>query len=382
MMSGKSRFALLANPGSRRALGFAAACRSQGFDALRVIPWEHWLAADFDPAEALRGVDCLRIETPAEAAAVERLLLARGAAECRREGKYPILAEEDCARLAADEGELRYQRQWYLGWGQVLRGIGESCQRLGLRAMNNPGEVAALFDKEATRRILGERGVPVPEGGWICDGFDELVTAMDGRVWDRVFLKPCHGSSASGVMAISRNRRGGWRAVSSAVVDESGGEVRVFNSKRLRRIDGEAAVRATVDAVGRQRALMERWFPKATLAGRSFDLRVVVIAGEAAHIAVRTSRQPVTNLHLHNTRGELQAVRDSLGPERWARAMGVAVAAAAAFPGCHYCGVDLMIGAGGRSFAIAEVNAFGDLLHRERWQGLDPWEAELKRWPG
>lgn len=381
-MSGpKSKFALLANPGSRRALGFAAACRSQGFDEPRVIPWEEWLRPDFGAEAALRGIDCLRIETPAQELAVERLLLVRGAEACREERRYPLLMEEEGARLEEDRGELRYQRQWYLGWSDALAGVGEWCGRSGLRAMNEAGEIAALFDKEATSLILEKHGVPVPERAGICEGFDGLTAAMDRGGWDRVFLKPCHGSSASGVMAISRSRRGDWRAVTPAVLEESGERARIFNSKRLRTLDGLEEVRATVNAVCRERALVERWFPKATLAGKPFDLRVVVIAGEAAHIAVRISRHPITNLHLHNTRGELQAVVDALGPERWRAALEVAKEAAAAFPGCHYCGVDLMIGAGGRGFAVAEVNAFGDLLHRELWQGMNPWEAELARWP-
>jgi hypothetical protein len=39
-----------------------------------------------------------------------------------------------------------------------------------------------------------------------------------------------------------------------------------------------------------------------------------------------------------------------------------------------------MIGTRGQKSAIAEVNAFGDLLHHERWRDQNPWELEVELW--
>lgn len=376
------RLALVAHPGSRRALGFAAACRSHGPGDPRIIPWEELLSPGFDPERELGGFSELRIETPADDLAVERLLLARGAAACRREGEYPVLSEDDCKLLPGDDGRLRFQRQWYLGWCGVLDEIASWCQAFGLRAMNSPAEIAVLFDKDATRRVLEGHGIQLPPASGICRGYDDMVARMDSAGWDRVFLKPCHGSSASGVMAIARSGRGKWRATTSAVLQDVPGGTCIRNSKRLQRLDEPAGIRALVDVICRERALLERWFPKATLAGRPFDLRVLCIGGKAAHVVVRSSDSPITNLHLGNQRGDLERVIATLGPQHWQAAMDVAEAAAASFPGCHYSGVDLMVGASRRSHAIAEVNAFGDLLHRDLWRGMNPWEAELSLWPG
>ncbi len=374
-----TRFALLAHPGSRRALGFAAACRGAGHGEPRVVSWQAVLGAGFDPAAAFAGCGVLRIETPADDPAAERRLLARGAAACRAEGTYPCLPEPECDELPDDDGRLRYQRQWYLGWRGVLEELGSACGRLRIGLMSSPGEIATLFDKQATRAVLLENGVPVPPAAGICAGFDDLVSKMADNGWRRVFLKPCHGSSAAGVMAIARGPRGDWQATSSAVLAAASG---IRNLKKPQGVRDEARLRELVDAVCRERALLERWFPKATLGGRAFDLRVLVIRGEAAHVVVRTSRTPITNLHLANSRGDLEAVKTALGPLLWRRALDTAEAAAACFPGCHHAGVDLMVGAARRACAIAEVNAFGDLLHRDRWQGMDPWQAELARWPG
>ena len=370
-----TRFALLAQPGSRRTAGFLAACHRHGLPEPRVIPWEDALSRGFDPVAGFSGVDALRIETPADCPAAERALLARGHADCQAEGHHPALDPAACASLPADDGQLRHQRQWYLGFQTMLQDIDGWCRRTGVRPMNAPGEIAVLFDKLATHDVLEAAEVPMPPSGGLCQGFDHLVAIMD-RGWDRVFLKPCHGSSASGVMAIARSPRGDWCAVTTA---EAHGNV-IRNLKRPREIRQLDELRSTVDAVARQRALVERWFPKATLGGRAFDLRVVVVAGMAAHVVVRSSRGPITNLHLDNRRGDLEATRQAVGDPSWREALRLAEDAAHCFPGCHYVGVDVMIGTRGQKSAIAEINAFGDLLHHERWRDQDPWELEVELW--
>jgi hypothetical protein len=370
-----TRFALLGQPGSRRTAGFLAACQKHGLPEPRVIPWEEALSPGFDAAARFAGMDALRIETPADCPAAERALLARGHDDCEAEGGYPLLDPAACASLPDDDGQLRYQRQWYLGFRAMLEDIGRWCRESGLRVMNSPQDIAVLFDKMATRDVLEAADVSMPALGWPCYGFDHLVSVMD-RGYDRVFLKPCHGSSASGVMAIARNKRGDWRAVTTAAVE---GNV-IRNLKRPREIRGLDELRSTVDVVARQRALIERWFPKASLDGRTFDLRVVVVAGMAAHVAVRTSRGPITNLQLDNRRGDVKAAWQAVGDPAWREALRLAESAALCFPDCHYVGVDVMIGARGGNAAIAEVNAFGDLLHHERWRGQDPWELEVELW--
>jgi hypothetical protein len=108
-----------------------------------------------------------------------------------------------------------------------------------------------------------------------------------------------------------------------------------------------------------------------------FDLRVVVIAGRASHVVARTSRTPLTNLHLGNARGDLPAIRAAAGEERWAAAMRTCERAAACFPGSLHVGVDLMFAPGFAEHAVAEVNAFGDLLPNLLVDGRDTYAAEI-----
>ncbi len=87
---------------------------------------------------------------------------------------------------------------------------------------------------------------------------------------------------------------------------------RLVNSLRVRSYGTEEEVAALIDMLAPDGLHVERWLPKATLDGRVFDLRVVVIGGEPTHAVVRTSRTPMTNLHLGGA-------RETLGPcsARW-----------------------------------------------------------------
>src|SRR5690606_33743462 len=113
----------------------------------------------------------------------------------------------------------------------------------------------------------------------------------------------------------------------------------LHNSLRVRRVTGEREVAALVDALAPERLHVERWWPKASLGdGRAADLRVVVVAGRATHAVVRTSRSPMTNLHLGGQRGDLAAAVAAAG-ENWAAALETAERAAACFPGTLCVGV-------------------------------------------
>lgn len=81
----------------------------------------------------------------------------------------------------------------------------------------------------------------------------------------------------------------------------------------MRSYETEEEVAALIDLLAPDGLHVERWLPKATLGGRVFDLRVVVVHGEPTHAVVRTSLSPMTNLHLGGARGDLGVVRSRLG---------------------------------------------------------------------
>jgi hypothetical protein len=192
----------------------------------------------------------------------------------------------------------------------------------------------------------------------------------------RVFVKLAHGSSASGIVALETDGRR-VRATSTTEVVRDDKALQLYNTRAIRRYDNERDVAALVDALCREHAYAERWIPKASVPGGTFDLRVVMIGGRSAHLVVRISRSPMTNLHLLNQRGDPSVVRSRMHAEDWSAALASCERAAGLFAGSLYEGVDLVIAAGFRRHAVLEVNAFGDLLPGVMFGGRDTYAAEL-----
>ncbi|MGC4808231.1 STM4014 family protein [Micromonospora sp. DT233] len=339
------RLTVVGNPDNRRVGLFTRAVLAAGLPRPAVLPWADVLTgAAPPPAGAL-----VRVDSPGEDPEVERLL--RRAATPARHGELIGLAETYAGLVD--------------GLGRVAAG--------GAELLNDPADVAALCDKRRCHALLRAAGVPVPGALPPIDGYASLRAAMAAAGWARVFVKPAHGSSAAGVIALA-TAPGRVRAVTPIEVTGDG----LYNSLRVRRYDDEATVAAIVDRIAPHGLHVERWLPKAGLGDRVVDLRVVVVAGRPTHAVVRASRGPLTNLHLGNARGDLAAVRAAAGPAAWAAAMESCERAAACFPRSLHVGVDLMFLLGWRRHAVAEVNAFGDLLPGVLVDGRDTYAEQVR----
>ncbi|MEE4493467.1 STM4014 family protein [Streptomyces sp. BE230] len=359
--SGAPRLAVVGNPGSRRVGLFQDAVHAAGLPPAREVSWLDVLKgqADFLPGETVR------IESPGEDADVERLL--RGV--------------DDPARV---EGSAL----WYARFTTAVRDVARAATTAGALLLDGPGDIAVLFDKRLCHGVLDAAGVPVPasptsgRAAHPVRGWADVRALMADHRMPRVFVKPAHGSSASGVMAVETAGPGRIRATTSVERDPAG---RLYNSLRVHRLTTEREVAAIVDALAPDGLHIERWLPKASQRGRAADLRVVVVDGRATHAVVRTSRSPMTNLHLGGARGDIDEVRAAVEAAggSWAEALTVCERAAAAFPDMLCVGVDLLPATGWRRFAVGEVNAFGDLLPRltglpgSGAEGLDTYAAQV-----
>ncbi|WP_131738984.1 STM4014 family protein [Actinomadura roseirufa] len=345
---------VVGTPGDRRPALFAAACRSSGLPEPVLVAW----------ADVLRGApvpagpgDLVRVDSPGEDAEADALLRGPG----------------DPARVGGGAA-------WYRAFTVALGRIDASVTRAGARLLGDVTEIGVMFDKRLSHARLLAAGVPVPVALPSVDGYAGLRARMEESGERRVFVKPAHGSSASGVIALQTAPGGRVRAVTSASMTPDG----PVNSLRVRVYETEAEVAALVDALAPDGLHVERWLPKAAMDGRVFDLRVVVIGGVPTHAVVRTSRHPMTNLHLGGARGDLDAVRSALGEDGWHRALDVCARAAACFPGSLMVGVDLLVCIGMKRFAVGEVNAFGDLLPGLTGlaggpaEGLDTYTAQVR----
>ncbi|HEX8630848.1 MAG TPA: STM4014 family protein [Catenuloplanes sp.] len=348
---------VVGNPGHRRVRLFAAAALAAGWPPPTVLAWRDVLCGAPPPAAGT----LVRVESPGEDATVDRLL--RG------------------ADRPARHGELIGSAAWYSGLVRAVNGLASG----GARLLSDPDDIAVLCDKRRCHDLLAAAGVPVPGALGPVRSYAGLRAAMAAAGWSRVFVKPAHGSSAAGVVALAVSGPR-IRAVTSIELTDDA----LFNSLRVRRYDREGDVAAIVDRLATDRLggplHVERWLPKVGLGDRVVDVRVVVVAGRATHAVVRAARGPLTNLHLGNARGDLAELRAAAGPRNWAAALQTCERVAACFPRTLQVGVDLMFLVGWRRHAVAEVNAFGDLLPGVFADGRDTYAEQVcalagGRWP-
>ena len=356
---------------------FLEAAKKLGTAPPVVLSYEDWLAGSVQLADVLDERTLLRIESCGENARVDAEFCRRGKLAANSPG--PLLSEEEFLG-----GRIGPSRLWYLGYCEFLRECEQALQQTGARVMNHPTDIRLLFDKAECQQYLQSRGISVPQPlGTFSDyaGFREV---MDSSPHGQVFIKLRHSSSASGVLAyreFTAANNPGQRIVNATTTVEltrEEGEIKLYNNLKPRRYTSEESVAEILDALGPQGWYAEEAIPKATVEGRNFDLRVLMIAGEVRHTVVRTSRSPLTNLHLGNARGNLETVRQLCPDDQWEAACNTLRQAAQAFPNSLYLGVDLAFERSFQSHYILEINAFGDLLPNLFDEGDDTYTAELR----
>lgn len=339
---------VVGNPDNRRVRLFLAAARCAGLPEPLVVPWHDVVRGA--PLRLPAG-SLVRLDSPGEDPEVDRLLRA--------------------AAVPAGHGELVGLAAWYAGFRAALERVADAARTAGATLLQDPAEILTMCDKRACHAALQAAGVPVPPALPSPASYEHLRAAMAETGWHRVFVKPAHSSSAAGVIALQVHK---GHIHAATTIEESGG--RLYNSKRVRVYRDEVSVARLVDRLAPDGLHVERWFPKASLDGWVLDLRVVVIDGRPTHVAVRTSRTPMTNLHLGGRRGDLAAVRTAAG-DGYAEAMHTCVRVAECFPGSLHVGVDLMFSSDWRRHAVAEVNAFGDLLPGLVVDGRDTYAEQV-----
>lgn len=356
------------NPESPRAVSFTGAV----FERTGVMPasmaWRDFLSGHSLPAA--QAGDVIRVDSPGKNWPVEKALLARGA---------PLLADDGHEKLDGDlqddPGRIFASRQHYLGFADALGAI--QRQFHSVRWMQHPEDIMTMCDKSACQARLCSSGVRVPRLLGVVRAFDDLMERMDAARVNRVFLKLCHGSSASGTVALERTA-GRMQAFSTTKMrdDERGGTL-LYNWRIISRYDSLPEIRRLVDAVCAHHAMAEQWVPKAGWQGRRFDVRVVVIAGRARHIVARLAEGPFTNLQFGALRASARDLHEHLGQSRFDALCAQAEQAMSCFPRSLYGGVDVLLDTRQGLPHVLEVNAFGDLLPGVRYEGRDTYAWEL-----
>lgn len=361
-------FFCLWNPESPRAVSFTGAVFERTGEIPASLSWLDFLRGR--PLPAPREGLIVRVDSPGKNWPVEKALLARGITHVRHDW-----LETNSADLAEDPGRIIASHQHHQGFCHALGELQNHFQ--GVRWMQHPADISVMNDKAACHALLRAAGVRVPQSLGVPRSFDDLLTRMDTAGKNRVFLKLCHGSSASGTVALERSASR-MQAFSTAKMSTGGPHGTILHNWRaITRYEDLREIRRLVDSVCRHHAHAEVWVPKAGWQGRRFDVRIVVIGGRARHIVARLSEGPFTNLQFGARRASAEDLQAHLGADLFAEMCAQAEHAMACFPRSLYGGVDVLIDARKRLPHVLEVNAFGDLLPNVRCAGRDTYDWEV-----
>jgi hypothetical protein len=372
----RPRLVIVGNPGCRRVGFWQAAAARRGWLPPTLVPYADLLTGRTRLADYLEPDAVVRFESAAQDWGTFKLLLRHGLAAARAEA-YPALDGPQIDRLEYERGWLVNPRQCYLGFTRLVRTLARHVKACQARSLNHANDIAVLFDKPACQARLRRSGIPIPLS--FCPARDYAEIRARHRTAGRIMVKLAHGSGAAGCVALHWHG-GRARALTPMAEVYRNGQRRLYCSKRVRVLLDECEIAALVDRLCLERVQVEEWLPKARWAGRSFDLRVVTIAGVPRHTLVRVSASPFTNLTLGNQRGDLAAITRRMGPAAWEGLRGTCARVAGVFPRSFTLGVDVLVRPDFRRHAVLEVNAFGDLLLNLLDGGHDTYTATLAVW--
>ena len=371
------QWVVLGNPEHRRVRFFQEALAHFGQTPARVCAWLDVAREPARFAASLTPGTLLRIDSPGENFAVDKLFLTFGAYEPDEDGTAARLTPRAIARLEEDRGRILLPRQWFLGWRLALKQLDAELQTVqGVVVTPAPADILLLCDKRRCYQHCVTHGLAVPRALPSVRSFAELTAALTATGLRRVFIKLAHGSSASGVVALETNGRR-FQAYTSVELVRTAAGVVLYNSLKIRQYRQLQDIRDLIDGLGREGVQVEQWIPKAGWQGQRGDLRVVTIGGRVAQTVFRLSASPMTNLHLGNRRGDVAALQAHLGAARWNDITTLCEQAAASLPGCLHLGLDVLLTPNFRRCVLAEMNAFGDLLPNVFDQGWNTYQAQV-----
>lgn len=309
----------------------------------------------------------VRITSPGGDFDTDKLLLSLGG--------YP-----KAEQLVFERGRIYPHQYWYQGWCKVLDQIHAFLQgQPACLVMNHPIPIQLAFDKVECQQLLTSRGIPIPKiYAEQLISFQHLLAIMEDKQVRRVFLKPAHGSSASGIMMFRKN---GERLLLETTIGarQEKGELKLFNYKRLQKYHKRDIIEAIIEEMIPNRLHVEEWVIKKRFQAKSTDFRVVTINQQAVFIQPRHSHHPITNLRLGNEKGSLENLELEWGRGIIDHVRAVAEDTARHFPKLFYAGLDIAVDRKGNPYVL-EVNPFGDFLKDIFVMGKNTYELELSHW--
>jgi len=366
-------FIVIANPENRRVGFLQQALAHFSLPPAIVVDYADLIAGRETLTRFQSPNTIIRFDSPERSFDIDKAIITAGA-NVADAGNHQRINPEEAAKLDFDKGRILYPRQWYLGWRHLLQ---QWEKQLQSPTMNHPQDIIAMFDKPLCHDRFTRHSIPVPRSLGKIHNYDHLREQMQVQECERVFVKLSHGSAASGVVAYQATPRS-ESAITTVERVRENGQTLLYNSRKICHYTRREDIADIINLLTAEGVQVEEWLPKAHLQGYGFDVRVVVINGQAQHIVVRLGKSPMTNLHLGNERGDTEEFLEKVGIENWKVMKQTCEASAALFPNSLYCGVDLLVAPDFQHHAILEINAFGDLLPGITWNGLDTYTSEVQ----
>ena len=319
-------------------------------------------------ADALQHGCWLKIDSPAEDAQVQADLILQG------RQRHPQNAHRTSPHAMA-LGELMASDDWYAGLSEALQNI-ERCIPAGMQInwLNSVDSILLMMDKWKCQQHFIQSHICAPKLLGQIRSYNEFKLLMqEHQDITQCFVKSRYGSSACGVIAYRHNRRGRQQALSTSAFENG----RLIHRKRIHAYTQAYDISSLIDVIAQYGAYVEAWIAKPALYEhctykKSFDIRVVALAGKAQHQIARASQSPITNLHLDSERVDVAKAL----PAQDIQCMHQAIAQAAGIiNGARIIGFDAICTRSGTAFI--EANAFGDYLPALLHGGQDTYSAQL-----
>ena len=283
-------------------------------------------------------------------------------------------------QLSFEKGRILLHTYWYAGWSKLLDKMQQFLKEQPLTSiMNHPAPIKLAFHKTACQQQIEQAGIPIPK--IYCKqltSFEELLGLMESNRLKKVFLKPAHGSSASGVMMF---RKIDHRMLLETTIHlvQKDGAIKLFNHLRLQRYQDPLLIQTIIEQMIPNQLHVEDWIIKKRYQAKSTDFRVLTINQEPKFIQPRHSTHPITNLHLGNEKGALPLIEQEWGTASVEKIKAVARQTAKLFPTLFYVGIDIAVDDDEKPYVL-EINPFGDFLKDIFVDDLTTYAYELQSW--
>src|SRR5688572_25844057 len=113
------RIVLVCNPENRRVHAFCKAVHNLNLQPPQLISYNDILDGRVEISSYLCTETILRIESPGENFDTEKKLIARGS-NIQTDGRAECISFDKAVELSTEYGRIRFLRQWYLGFKDLL----------------------------------------------------------------------------------------------------------------------------------------------------------------------------------------------------------------------------------------------------------------------